>query len=313
MLVTWPWAQLDPLRRPLAALSRMASFNLHHREMPFGARTITTTSPPWDYLPRYFLFKIPLLIWLLCAALVVVAVLALIRRARREPAARERVVDVRRPLTWAVLVVAALLPPGYAIIRGSALYDGLRHFLFLVPLLAVFAGASAVIVARRLAQGSARSIGRALWIVLVAAGALDTARTMIELHPHQYIYFNRLVGGLPGAVDRYETDYYGNSYKRLFARLDAHLRASEPELSRETEYRVTGCIPAEIARLYTGANMRFVAPRVRADFFVGYQRQGCLRARARYPVIVEEARQGATISVVRDLRRGATSGRGGHP
>jgi hypothetical protein len=37
---------------------------------------------------------------------------------------------------------------------------------------------------------------------------------MVKLHPYQYVHFNRLfAGGLRGAVNRYETDYWCASYK----------------------------------------------------------------------------------------------------
>ena len=35
----------------------------------------------------------------------------------------------------------------------------------------------------------------------------------IRNHPHEYVYFNPLVGGLDGAFGNYETDYWGNSIR----------------------------------------------------------------------------------------------------
>ncbi|HEX2988927.1 MAG TPA: hypothetical protein VHS06_12270, partial [Chloroflexota bacterium] len=49
-------------------------------------------------------------------------------------------------------------------------------------------------------------------VVMISAGL--TAYDMVDLHPYQYIYFNRLVGGgLETASTKYETDYYGVSYR----------------------------------------------------------------------------------------------------
>jgi len=36
---------------------------------------------------------------------------------------------------------------------------------------------------------------------------------MITLHPYQYVYYNRLAGGLQGAFRRYEMDYWATSYR----------------------------------------------------------------------------------------------------
>jgi hypothetical protein len=36
---------------------------------------------------------------------------------------------------------------------------------------------------------------------------------LISLHPYQYVYYNRLAGGLQGAFRRYELDYWATSYR----------------------------------------------------------------------------------------------------
>jgi hypothetical protein len=43
----------------------------------------------------------------------------------------------------------------------------------------------------------------------------------VRLHPYEYIYYNRLVGGVQGAFRRFELDYWGISYREAAAYLDA--------------------------------------------------------------------------------------------
>ena len=50
--------------------------------------------------------------------------------------------------------------------------------------------------------------------MLAVANVLDTGAFMVEAHPHEYVFFNMLVGGLRGARFRYEMDYWGISYRR---------------------------------------------------------------------------------------------------
>ena len=92
----------------------------------------------------------------------------------------------------------------------STLYNGLRHVLFVFPLLAVLAGIS---FAALFKPGT----NRILKIAVGGAAFLSAASTivdMIQLHPYQYIYFNRTIaGGLKNAAQRYETDYWGMTYK----------------------------------------------------------------------------------------------------
>ncbi|GET38831.1 hypothetical protein [Microseira wollei] len=82
----------------------------------------------------------------------------------------------------------------------------MRQFLFILP------GIAAI---------SARSISW-LWkkyfmgffgVGLMAILCLHICFDMINLHPYEYIYFNRLSGGLIGAYNRYETEYWGLSLR----------------------------------------------------------------------------------------------------
>jgi hypothetical protein len=48
----------------------------------------------------------------------------------------------------------------------------------------------------------------------VSLSVVLTVVDMVELHPYEYVYFNRaFAGGLAEASHRFETDYWGVSYK----------------------------------------------------------------------------------------------------
>jgi hypothetical protein len=49
---------------------------------------------------------------------------------------------------------------------------------------------------------------------LVGLGLADPLRFELTNHPNQIVYFNSLVGGLPGAFGRYDIDYTGNCAKQ---------------------------------------------------------------------------------------------------
>jgi len=80
-----------------------------------------------------------------------------------------------------------------------------------------------------------RSIKTAIIACLVTAGAV-TAYDMRSLHPYQYIYFNRLSGGLRRQANRFETDYWGLSYREGF---DWVVHNVDPGRSRTV--RVAAC------------------------------------------------------------------------
>jgi hypothetical protein len=55
---------------------------------------------------------------------------------------------------------------------------------------------------------------RAAVAAATLAAAVVTVRDMAAMHPYESVYFNRLVaGGLRGVDGRFETDYWGNSYR----------------------------------------------------------------------------------------------------
>lgn len=296
MLLPWPWALLDPIRRPWLALGRMSRFTVHKRTMPFAGEEMLTTEPRWDYLLHYFGLKLPLVVLALLGVAAVLVGLAWWRsRSRRAP------MGLRQRNVALVLAAAILAPPTYAVVVRSVLYDGLRHFLFLVPALVVVAGLGAV----ELPRVRPRFTLPVALVLALGGGGLVARQlaAMRELHPNQYIYFNELIGGLPGAYGNYDTDYYGNAYKEGFAALAEHLWRSDPERFVDSRYLVTGCIPDFIAIQYLQGNFAWVDKASQgAEFYLGYTRSECHERYARRPELLRVERMGTLLVLVRDLR-----------
>ncbi|WP_106092933.1 ArnT family glycosyltransferase [Enhygromyxa salina] len=310
MLVFWPWAQLHPLRRPIIALARMSAFNLHERGMPFGDRRISSLSPPGDYLLRYFGFKLPELVLLLVVGALgafIVRAVRLRKRTKRQRQAGGEGLEVaskderRRVAIGGFLVFAILFPPLYTIAKRSPLYDGLRHFLFLVPIFTVIASVTLTRLVRLLAARSRA----AAWSVnaLVLAYWVRMVLAMVHLHPHQYLFFNAFVGGLPGAYLHYSTDYYGNTYKEAFETLREHLWRTERERYLAGPYVVSACMPDFIAREYLGSNfILHQSGGPPAEFWLGYTRNNCYLKHDEHPELTRVEREGTLLVLIRDMR-----------
>ena len=111
---------------------------------------------------------------------------------------------------WALLPVVRISLP------GMVDFDGIRHYLEFIPAAAMLAGWGAVNLARWL--GRSRPHWQLAWgVVLVALLAVNTTDTIQRYFPYEYIYYNRLTGGLAGARERFgpneATDYWANSYR----------------------------------------------------------------------------------------------------
>lgn len=201
MLAFWPPAWADPLRHPFRAWGTFSRF-WADAVLFFDGRFVLSGEVTRWYLPKWFALTMPET-YFVAAALGVWPLV----RALRGPWD-----DARRTRAWQLVWIAvlAVAPVGWIVLKRTPLYDGLRHFLFVMPFLAVLAG-TAVASYLRMRKGAADA-----WIAaaLVAATCAITLRDMVQLHPYQTVYFNRLIaGGLREAARAYETDYWCLTFK----------------------------------------------------------------------------------------------------
>ena len=238
MLIAWPWAQQSPIKHPFEALTAASKFPWL-AEVLFNGRSITSTELPWSYLPTWFAISLPEF-YFLCFSLGVFTLMLRPGKPSREAAPGKRGSRKNRkpasstrvkpePLVRAseikLLLFFAVFPVVAAIVLQSTLYDGLRHFLFVLPPLAALAGVGASAYFRS-------SISRK-WKWLVAALLTvtlgDTLQAMARLHPYESIYFNRLfAGGQNAGAQRFETDYWGLSYKEAAEWLVKNYHSTAP-------------------------------------------------------------------------------------
>jgi hypothetical protein len=73
-----------------------------------------------------------------------------------------------------------------------------------------------------------KSIRLAVAACFLALAGL-TIFDMARLHPYEYVYFNRLFGGLPAAVGRFDTDYWGLGYREAVGWVVANVHATSGE------------------------------------------------------------------------------------
>jgi hypothetical protein len=202
MLVAWPWAQVAPIRRPLQAAAIARHF-VWGGSMLFDGRTITTDDIPRSYLPIWFKVTLPdfYLLALVCAVIALALLL------------RKRTFSTPHTLAIAMLIVFIVAPYLGVVVTRPVIYDAHRHFLFLVPAMAVLAGLA---LDGLLTTKSLPKLLRGMVVALLVGLGAVTVYDMRLLHPYEYIYFNRLSGGLRRQATRFETDYWGLSYREGF-------------------------------------------------------------------------------------------------
>ncbi len=190
-ILLWPYALQKPATGVIVSLKQFTNYNIGLRTI-FDGKQVMSTMLPWNYAPQYFLIGMPLVI---VAGFLGYIVYLIFRRKEFS-------------LISFFLLFVAIFPVFWVIYKHSNLYGGIRHLLFVMPIMAVIAARFWVLL-----MACVSKVVRIVVIILFAAGLSLPAIHMVKNHPNDYVYFNEVVGGLEGAYGDYETDYYYNSLK----------------------------------------------------------------------------------------------------
>ncbi|MBV9015081.1 MAG: glycosyltransferase family 39 protein [Alphaproteobacteria bacterium] len=288
MLLFWPWGQQDPIGHSLRALAFFS-----HDSFPFytlfDGQFVPASNLPWEYLPTYILLALPEIVLVLLGVAGGAAVVAL---ARRGTWARRELV-----LGCFLLGFTIVFPVAYAIAIKAVLFDGMRHFIFVLPSIAV---AAALVADRGLTRLASLPHRAPIYAALGLYGAAHVG-IMVMLHPDQYVYYNAFVGGVDGAQRKFKLDYWANSYAEAVRGLEDYLRRQYGADFEEREFTVAVCGPPISARYYFPDNFRLLHRADKAEFFIAFTKDNCDRSLPGQPIYRVE-RMGALLSVVLDRR-----------
>jgi hypothetical protein len=288
MLLFWPWAQEAPIENPLRSLIFFSHEIFPYRTL-FAGKYFPASDLPWEYLPTFIVLALPELVLALAVAAPVIGVAVL----RRVPGPALRDWALRHFLLGFTIV----FPVVYAIAIKAVLFDGMRHFIFILPLIAVVAAIAADHLLD-LMQGFAYR--RAVYGALAVYGAGHLA-IMGMLHPNEYVYYNGFVGGVEGAQGLFKLDYWANSYAEAVDGLTEYLETQEGINFSEREFTVAVCGPPISADYLFPKNFVFATDRDKADFFIAFTKDDCNKSLPGKEVYRVE-RMGALLSVVLDRR-----------
>jgi hypothetical protein len=287
MIAAWPWAGLAPLN-PLRALTTFVDFNYPIRTMLDGEVYRMGDVPRW-YVPTYLVIKLTL--WLIAGAGLALALALSPRRFGLTNTAWRK--------ETALIACAALLPLFcQVIVRGPA-DTGLRHFLFIVPPIAVLAGLGVDGLLHRIKGYHRFAVSAGLSVVLV--GLFSNVATLYRLHPDEYLFFNSLVGGLEGASRRYATDYWVNIMPEAVADLEHVLDQTDHASSRPRHYLVGVCGERLPFEKEADPRLEWTRDWSRAEFFIAPTHMNCDQA-LDGRVVATIKRLGVVIGVVKDRR-----------
>ena len=287
MGLIWPWSIIKP-QNPFLALTYFSHFFERPWKEMFDGALVSVPDMPWSYLPTLFALQMP---EVLLALAIGGAIGAFIMLARRGVAARRKTILL-------MLTLAASLPIAVAMVKRPALYNGIRHFVFVIPPMAVVGGFAFAWAMNRLGQNR-----RGWQPVLLAAfcfGLLLSLGEMIRLHPYQYTYFNHIAGTVRGADDRFMLDYWGLAFKQASDELREQLAEKQEVPPEGRKWKVAVCGPQRPAQVALGPDFSIDWRSHAADFAMTLGEFYCKGLNA--PVMVEVKRDDVVYARVYDIR-----------
>jgi hypothetical protein len=198
LVITWPFLWESPVLRLAEVFLHMAN-NPQNVPVLFNGEVYPSSQLPVAYLPTMMALTLTEPVWpLLLAGLGLVFWRV-----------RNKTLDWRS-LIW--ILAWLILPVVYILWLRPPVYDGFRHFLFVLP---------AVFILNGFVFQAILSASRSGWInsLFFVAAVLPGIWGIFHTHPYEYAYYNHFIGGTRGAFRRFETDYWLTCYKEMGSKL----------------------------------------------------------------------------------------------
>ena len=287
MGLIWPWSIVEPAN-PIRALGYFSVFFEKPWKELFAGNLVSVENMPWSYLPTLFALKLPeIMLSLLFVGLGGTIALQFGDRA-----------SAKQKSVLAMIALAAMLPLVIAMVKRPALYNGIRHFIFVIPPMAVLAGVAFAWIVDWLKP---RGVGlvAAAWTVAALALLLPLSE-MVRLHPYQYTYFNHAAGTVRAASSRYMLDYWGLALKEASELLADQLEERQEVLPQDRKWRIAVCGPQRPAQVALGPAFTIGWESQAADFAITLGEFYCKGLTA--PVLAEVKRDDVVYARVYDIR-----------
>jgi len=287
MGLVWPWSIMEP-GHPFQALTYFSHFFEKPWKEMFEGALVSVPDMPWSYLPTLFALQLPEVL----LGLLIAAVVGTFMSLSRED------VTARRKTIFLMLTLAAMLPLVIAMVKRPALYNGIRHFIFVIPPMTVLAGVA-------FAKGMTwLKDNRRAWqpaaLALFTFGLLLPLGEMIRLHPYQYTHFNHIAGTVRSADNLFMLDYWGLALKQASDGLREELIDRQEALPQGRKWKVAVCGPQRPAQVALGPDFTIGWDSNAADFAMTLGEFYCKGLTA--PVMVEIKRDDVVFARVYDIR-----------
>ena len=287
MALAWPWSVVNPAN-PFRALLYFSNFFETPWKELYAGQQVLVPEMPRTYVPQLFALKAPEIFLLLAACGIAGALFTATRKAI-SPQHRAAVIAALLSATVPILLTVATRP---------AMYNGIRHFTFVTPALAVLGGWAGAVILEWLMEKS-RAGAAVAATAIIAAFAVPIA-DMAALHPYQYTSFNHIAGGVRAADEKYMLDYWGLAFKQASSELHNKLTERMETPPSRRRWRIAVCGPQRPAQVELGPEFVVSWDPRGAEFAMTLGEFYCNDLDA--PILVEIKRDGVVFARVYDIR-----------
>jgi hypothetical protein len=279
-IALWPWLQIgNPFTQFKIAFTHFATIPASFPFTHWG-EVVTTDALPRTYIPGQWFACLPEAFLALLGIAVLFAVAKILWFGRIAVARFRRFgpKGLYRPallfargrqilLVW----VAVVAPVGFLIIQHATLYDGVRHTLFVIPMLALLASWALLQLVPYLRRVAVPAV------VLSTIYVIAVVANLVVLHPLEYIATNAIAGGTSGSYDRFELDYWSAAGTEALRRLERQLDSAGAFGSYSPTVLI--CIPyhEQLAHQLLHKKWRIEFDVKKADFVIETERSRCAK------------------------------------
>lgn len=214
----------------------------------------------------------------------------------------------QKRITLVIILLWFAIPLAYVLLRRPSMYDGYRHFLFILPPIFIFTGFAfekffELFTNRKGDPTGLIKVSNHYWrvaptimiIIILLFGIIP----IIQLHPYQYAYYNNFAGGLKTVFRNYETEYWLTCYREAVLELNEITKEEVNLFVRREPY---------IAAYYANENINIRDFRTEQNqmgsgdyYLVNTRSNEDLRFMRDVPALITVERQGAQFCLIKQV------------
>lgn len=281
--IFWPWGVMSP-SHPFEAIRAFSHFSFDMTTVVHGD-VVSIGEVPRTYLLDYLTVRLPESFLLGVISFIVFGLL-----------------HINMPLTllnpekyvgYVAVVIAVAFPMVFVLITKPALYNGVRHFTFILPPLAVIAALGVEKFWIHLKHILPISY---LFTGVFTVLCLLSLVKLVQFHPYEYVVYNQLAGPTATLSKNWETDYWSSGMR------ETALMLNQLDLpAKDKPYLVATCTDDVQGGAYLDKRFEVTRNWTLADFFMSTTQNQCDTA-MQGKIIGEVKRLGLVLTVLKDRR-----------